>query len=243
MLPPEVILELQEAPYCALYFFFFGWGFLFCGFCGHAVTSPYCQPKAYIFSSMRIGVSMVEWLVIIFWGLLVTTGVVNDTDYLFSFGHCLGFFIVCLTFFVVYTLFPFLMPDIRLPKAVSIRSIAGYCFLGELTELERLDRLGTNWDLPFGFGSSEENEINKLSRMFVNEFLKDNKPGVGSIIVREAAVFARKSVELGFTLRKLKDLSEKELQDYTLHFKGTHWDNYAHIAKLPYFARVWEQFF
>ena len=73
----------------------------------------------------------------------------SNTNYLFDKNHCLYFFIVSLVFYIIYTYFRYLMPDISLPSEIQIRSIWGYAFLGEITELERLNVMNRDiWDTP-----------------------------------------------------------------------------------------------
>ena len=153
MLPPEWIMNayVWDWPDDAVDWFV---GIVFCGFCGFAITPPYkcCwKDEYYMMSSIRIGISLMEWLTLIIVGILIDDDVIQDkTSYLFKIEHCLYFFIGCLICYVVFTLFPYLMPDLRLPTDIPIRSMHGYAFLGEQTELERLKSNGNNnfWDTP-----------------------------------------------------------------------------------------------
>ena len=77
---------------------------------------------------MRIGVSAVEWIIILGYGI----GDINDNNYLFGKEHGLWFFVASMIFFGIYTFFPYLMPDIALPHDVPIRSKWRYAFLGEI---------------------------------------------------------------------------------------------------------------
>ena len=129
---------------------------VFCMFCGCTITAPYnccCKDTFYVFSSVRMGISLMEWITLIIIGILIDDDVIqNKASYLFKTDHCLYFFIVCLIFHVIFTLYPYLMPDLRLPANIPIRSVYGYAFLGEQTELERLNNNAGNninfWDTP-----------------------------------------------------------------------------------------------
>ena len=114
----------------------------------------YSKYRYFYFSSARILVSFVEWVIIILVGIYIET----ENNYLLSRKHCLDFFIVSICCFGIYALFyPFLMPDIRLPQNVSIRSKFGYAYLGNIVELERL--LNT--------------QCNKLITSFINDYKSD----------------------------------------------------------------------
>ena len=127
-----------------------------CIFCGYTVTAPYkcCwQDDWYFLSSIRIGMSLMEWIILVIIGILIDNDVIQDkSSYLFKTQHCLYFFIVCLIFYVIFTWYCYLMPDLRLPYNIPIRSMCGYAFLGEITELERLSNNINNnsslWDTP-----------------------------------------------------------------------------------------------
>ena len=128
---------------------------VFCVCCGCAITPPYkcCLTKKYYpYSSVRLGISLIEWLTLIIVGIMIDDDVVQDkTSYLFKTEHCLFFFIAFLMCFVIFTFYPYLMPDLRLPLNIPIRSMHGYAFLGELTELERLkdSNVDNFWDKRF----------------------------------------------------------------------------------------------
>ena len=142
-MPPEWILESED----------WNWE---CDAENCAITALYkccCPDKLYAFSCVRMGISLMEWITLIIIGILIDNDVIQDkTSYLFKTEHCLYFFIVCLIFYVIFTLFPYLMPDLRLPVGIPIRSVHGYAFLGEQTELERLknnvDNNSNFWDTP-----------------------------------------------------------------------------------------------
>ena len=122
---------------------------LFCVWCGAAITAPYqccCRDKVYHFPSVRIGTSLMEWIILIVFGILID----NKSSYLLKSEHCLYFFISSLIFYVIFTLYPYLMPDLRLPADIPIRSMHGYAFFGAQAELERLNTNVNNnfWDKP-----------------------------------------------------------------------------------------------
>ena len=74
---------LSWCGFCTLYI-------LLCGLFGKGVTRPYCcKNDAYVFSAMRIGVSAVEWIIILGYGI----GDINDNNYLFGKEHGLLFFV------------------------------------------------------------------------------------------------------------------------------------------------------
>ena len=143
MLPPELMLirgessigcDLVDILYCC-----------FCVYCGCVITPPYdcCyQDTFYTAASLRIGVSLAEWTILIILGILIDNDIItNKTSYLFELNHCLLFFIISIVFYIISTYYAYLMPDLRLPLDIPIRSMCGYAFLGEITELERLNGL------------------------------------------------------------------------------------------------------
>ena len=180
MLPPEWIMEVDDL---GSYYNFVSAAILsvFCAFCGCAITPPYTccwKEKFYFFSSIRIGISLMEWIILIIVGILVEYDVIKDTTkYLFVPQHCLNFFIVFLIFYFVYTFFPYLMPDLRLPAEISIRSMCGYAFLGEITELERLNKSNIlrendniNYNSNIDVWDTPANDIEFLGNHFYKEF-------------------------------------------------------------------------
>eukprot|EP01083_Nonionella_stella_P314394 1132398_1 len=88
----------------------------------------------YIHVTFRIGISSMEWSVLIFWGLFVE----NRRDFLFSMNHGLVVLIISGTCFFIYSQYMFLFPKFTLPKGVAVRSNEGYAFNGELQELQRM---------------------------------------------------------------------------------------------------------
>ena len=88
--------------------------------------SPGCGTQCYVFSSLRMVGALFEIIFII------------SHEKLFDRSSFVILYIV-LFFYVVYALFyPYLMPDIRLPENVNIRSKMGYGYLGNTNELARL---------------------------------------------------------------------------------------------------------
>eukprot|EP01083_Nonionella_stella_P090534 252894_1 len=88
----------------------------------------------YIHVTFRIGISLMEWLVLIFWGLFVET----RRDFLFSVSPGLVVLIISGTCFFIYSQYIFLFPNFSLPKGAAVRSKEGYAFNGELQELQRM---------------------------------------------------------------------------------------------------------
>ena len=93
-----------------------------------------CLGYGFLYANIRIGMSVVEWIFI----LIAHFTYRDDYNYLFSSDHCLDVFGVSIVCFIIYTQFPYLMPDIRLPHSISIRSKLGYAFLGDVNELRRI---------------------------------------------------------------------------------------------------------
>lgn len=60
-----------------------------------------------------------------------------DNNYLLRQQHCLYEFIISFVCFILYSFaYPWLMPDIRLPDNIAIRSRYGYAYLGKINQLE-----------------------------------------------------------------------------------------------------------
>ena len=112
------------------------YGCVFCGLCGKCIVPPYCCGRSrFYYPLSRIGTSLVEWIIIVMFGYFIDR---KDNNYLFDFDHGLGFFITSFACFIIYTFHQKLMPNIRLPNNVPVRSKFGYAFLGQITELERI---------------------------------------------------------------------------------------------------------
>ena len=105
-------------------------------------TSPRAHP------SMRIGVSMVEWIFLIIWAISIP----ERSKFLVSPSYGLAVFIVSGICYFIHTQYLYFFPDFSLPKEVSIRSIHGYAFNGELEEIQRLKestkvrKINVKWD-------------------------------------------------------------------------------------------------
>ena len=91
----------------------------------------------YHYTSLRMFVSLIEYLIIIsyhFWWDLKGYG------FLLRLQHALGVFVISGSFFIIYALFyPILMPDIHLPDHINLRSKLGHSYLGNIEELKKLD--------------------------------------------------------------------------------------------------------
>ena len=185
VLPPELMLESDEFEYHISYnscSYLCGHWLCYCLFCapiGWLLMRPCCKNELFSYAAPRVGMSFVEWGVIILFGYFDLMDK-NETNYLFDTDHCLYFFIVSMCMFVVYTQFEFFMPDIRLPNSVSIRSKYGYAFLGDITELERLGGIDDIQDV-----GSEKNKDK-------SEKMKKNKEFWDETIER---VIERKNLE------------------------------------------------
>ena len=95
----------------------------------------YENETVYFYSSFRILLSFIEWIFVIFFGILALLDINNNNGnyntnassleihYLYD---LVWFFIISLIFFIIYTQFRYLSPDISLPNNISIRSKFGY---------------------------------------------------------------------------------------------------------------------
>ena len=114
--------------------FFMGFAPCCCCYTPSLLISNCChqrKQKGYRHPSVRIGLSMMEWMIIIIWAL------VDDDKYklLFSFEHGLFIFILSMICYFIHTQYLYFFPDLSLPHGIPIRSIYGYAFCGELEEL------------------------------------------------------------------------------------------------------------
>jgi len=98
--------------------------------CTYAIEDHYIHPR------IRIGVSMLEWILIILFGIFLD-------DHGFVFFHVYGFsiFIVGIILFLVSSEYLYFMPRFGMPFDVRIRSKWGYAFNGEL-EIETNEESG-----------------------------------------------------------------------------------------------------
>eukprot|EP01084_Bolivina_argentea_P205747 351427_1 len=99
----------------------------------------------YIHINLRIGASLIEWSVLIIWGLVAE----DRFMFLFSPDHGLYVFIVSIACYFAYTQYLCFFPDFSLPCGVSARSKYGYAFYGELAELQRLKIPNTRLEKEF----------------------------------------------------------------------------------------------
>ena len=144
--------------------------FLWCGgiccgscFCcaGAAVLFSTCcllREEWYVHMTIRIGVSMLEWTILIIWGS------VDDKKYhyLFSANHGLSIFIISFICYFTYTQYMTLFPNFKLPHGIPIRSKWGYAFNGELEELKRFKKqtIESNGIAKWNDDDPTESEIN-----------------------------------------------------------------------------------
>eukprot|EP01084_Bolivina_argentea_P034070 63026_1 len=84
----------------------------------------------------KIGFSLYEIIVVIFWALFAKHG--ERTKFLFSFDHGLGIFIVTIICYLIYSQYRLLFPDFSLPFDVNIRSQWGYALANELSEMKKI---------------------------------------------------------------------------------------------------------
>lgn len=114
---------------------------------------PYFSDECYVFTNHRVFISLIEILVTIVYGLFYE----RENNYLLSKDHCRDIFIVCCVMFAIYSMFyVLLMPDIRLPDNINIRSFYGYSYLGNITELTRI--------MPFFVSKRADEAIEKLNK-------------------------------------------------------------------------------
>ena len=99
------------------------------------IMPPVFQRECYIYTNMRMWVSFIETMIIIFYGTYLHL----NSSFIFESDYSITIFICELLFFVLYLcLYTFLMPDIRLPDNINIRSQEGYSYLGNTVELNRI---------------------------------------------------------------------------------------------------------
>ena len=111
-----------------------------CGFCPcfstgiiATITTWLKTDKIYFFTTLRIGMSLVELIIISIFGTWYQR---KDNNYLWDKNHGFWFFIVSVVFFIIYTQFAYLMPYVKdLPNNLQIRSKWYYAFLGNIRQL------------------------------------------------------------------------------------------------------------
>eukprot|EP01084_Bolivina_argentea_P246938 413177_1 len=102
------------------------------------LLSTWCRCRVgvyYAHPGLRIGASMVEWIILILWALIIDN---TRFQYLFSAQHGLYVFVISIICFFIYTQYLSLFPHFALPRGISVRSRFGYAFNGELEELQRI---------------------------------------------------------------------------------------------------------
>eukprot|EP01084_Bolivina_argentea_P243937 408789_1 len=92
-----------------------------------------CYSKSYAHPDFRVGSSLIEWIIVISFGLFT-----DGKSYLFLSNYGLTVFIMGITSFLIYTQYLSLFPNFALPHDVNIRSQYGYALNGELEELQRM---------------------------------------------------------------------------------------------------------
>ena len=99
-------------------------GLCFCCYQPTVLVSTRCFNKAewYIHTTIRIGISMQEWVVIILWAMM-------DQKGLFSFDHGFSVFITGIACFLIYTQYLYFFPNFSLPHSIAPRSKYGYAFM------------------------------------------------------------------------------------------------------------------
>ena len=139
IIPSEFVYEEDLSNH--FIFLLFGYFPCFCCYTPAAKLSaiPRCysekidkNPQAH--PSFRIGVSMVEWMLVIIWAMAAP----ERRKFLFSPNYGLIVFIVSVIFYFIHTQYLYFFPDFGLPNGIPIRSMYGYAFNGELEELERI---------------------------------------------------------------------------------------------------------
>eukprot|EP01084_Bolivina_argentea_P197291 338122_1 len=88
----------------------------------------------------RIGVSFIQFLILVFWSIIACAVAACDQQFLilFDFHHGLSIFIVSFICYLMYTQYMFLFPNFALPLGVSVRSKFGYAYANELSELQKI---------------------------------------------------------------------------------------------------------
>ena len=97
-----------------------------------------CNKKReyYVIPTMRIGISMAELIFLIIYGIYGDNG--ENKKFLLSSDHGLYIFVTTCVAFLIYTQYRILFPDFSLPLKVNVRSIWGYAYSNELSELKKI---------------------------------------------------------------------------------------------------------
>ena len=152
---------------------------------------PVGEQGCYFYTSLRVSVSLLEWIVIMLFGMYVDY---YDNGYLFKQKHCLYEFIATVICFFIYSFaYPLLMPDIRLTDNIIIRSNEGYAHLGNKDELIkkwqkfRMEKLNGEEIIKEYFSGTNLEKIEKETRSIenaieeVNLFIKSVKCTINNI--------------------------------------------------------------
>merc|ERR1712130_238756 len=115
----------------------------FCCYIPSVLLSTLCcfgNNEHYMHPDFRIGISMIEWIILIGFGIsdYVNKDDENVTNFLFDQQYGLYVFIVGILFYFIYSQYMYFLPHFVLPHGVSIRGKYGYAFNGELEELKRM---------------------------------------------------------------------------------------------------------
>eukprot|EP01084_Bolivina_argentea_P205748 351428_1 len=132
----KVRFDFDDCENCCNQFFGFLFGLLVC-YTPAVWLSTLClchTRRHYVHISLRIGISMIEWIILIIWALVYQERYV----FLFSFEHGLSVLILSMICYCIYSQYTNLFPDFSLPHGIGVRSIYGYAFNGELEELQRI---------------------------------------------------------------------------------------------------------
>eukprot|EP01084_Bolivina_argentea_P082834 149978_1 len=84
----------------------------------------------------RMHLSFLEFMLVILYGIFGENG--DRESFLLSTKHGLGIFIVTCIFYVIWTQYLILFPNVTLPLNVNVRSKWGYAYGNELSELKKL---------------------------------------------------------------------------------------------------------
>ena len=112
-----------------------GGSICFCSIPAILISTLCChRDNCYMHMTIKIGLSMLEWSVLIVWSFMDE----DKFNLLFNDNHGLYVFIISIICYLVYTQYLALFPNFSLPHNIPIRSNYGYAFNGELEELKRI---------------------------------------------------------------------------------------------------------
>ena len=98
---------------------------LCCCPCVWLITCCGTRETDYAHMNLRIGISAVEWMVLIIWALVDS----ERTQFLFSIDYGLMVFVVSIICYFIHTQYLVLFPDFSLPFNIPIRSMHGYALM------------------------------------------------------------------------------------------------------------------